>query len=43
MKRLILALVCCAPLVALADTTARLHWIGPVPQTAKPVASAFPS
>lgn len=42
MKRLILALICSASLTAFADTTARLHWIGPVPQTSKPVSFGIP-
>lgn len=42
MKRLILALICSASLTASADTTPRLHWIGPVPQTNKPVSFGIP-
>ena len=42
MKRLLFPLFLLIPWMALADTTARLHWIGQTPANNKPVSFGIP-
>lgn len=42
MKRLFSTLFILVPLMAFADTTAKLHWIGQTPQDSKPVSFGIP-
>jgi len=42
MKRLLFFLIFFVPVMAFADTTARLHWIGKTPEASKPVSFGIP-
>lgn len=42
MKKLLITLLLWVPLLAFADNTAQLHWIGKTPEAAKPVSFGIP-